>query len=282
LQYQVIGPEGFGMGVEAVDWMMAMCEAIRIQQIQVASWACRPGPLGQMQVTDPRSGRTWTVEEVGVGGPPREAVEPPPADKPGPRSPYAESGEVDAGFATDWSDPAHETFYAEEGVALPSTPPEDLAEQLFDLCAAIADAQEPHAASHRALEVALNLVPCAAGSVLRGTINDDALTFVATSGPAARKLLGRKVPFGRGLVGAAYDQGVTIQVHDVSKDRRHLASFDKETGFATQAVICAPIRHEGDFYGVIELLNPPLRFEPWHVEVVEAVARSLAAVLSNL
>jgi hypothetical protein len=280
LRYQVIGPEGFGMDIEAVDWMMAMCEAIRIQQIQVASWACWPGPLGKMLVTDPRSGRTWTVEGVEADRAPPKAAE--PADTTGPRSPYSEPGEMDATFTPDWDDPAHATFYAEEGVALPSGPPEDLAEQLFELCADIADAQEQHAACHRALEVALGLVPCAAGSVLRGTINDDALTFVAASGPTARKLLGRKVPFGRGLVGAAYDQGVTILVRDVSKDHRHLAAFDKETGFATRAVVCTPVCHEGSFYGVVELLNPPVRFEPWHVEVVEAVARSLAAVLSTL
>ncbi|MBW1879469.1 MAG: GAF domain-containing protein [Deltaproteobacteria bacterium] len=281
MRYQVIGPEGFGMDIEGVDWMMAMCEAIRVQEIEVASWACWPGPLGKMLVTDPQSGRTWMVEEIDEQSGPREEAAP-PDETTHSRSPYSEPGVVDATFAPDWGDPAHETFYAEEGVALPTAPPEDLAERLFDLCADIADAQEQHAACHKALEVALGLVPCAAGSVLRGTINDDALTFVAASGPAARKLLGRKVPFGRGLVGAAYDQGVTIQVRDVSKDHRHLVSFDKETGFATQAVVCSPVCHEGSFYGVIELLNPPVRFEPWHVDVVEAVARSLAAVLSTL
>lgn len=275
MRYQVIGPDGFGIDVDAVDWMMAMCEAIRVQQIEVSSWACWPAPGGGVLVTDPQSGRTWSVAAAEITAESRAAT-------PAPRSPYTDPDGAEATFAPDWEHPDHHTFYADDGEPVSRDAPSRLAERLFDLSAEIAGAAEPSSACHKALEVALSVVPCAAGSVLRGTLNDDALTFVAASGPAAKRLLGRKVPFGKGLVGAAYDQGVTIQVRDASSDHRHLAQFDRETGFETRAVVCVPVRAGDAFFGVIQLINPPGGFEPWHVEAVESVAGSLATTLASL
>ena len=84
-------------------------------------------------------------------------------------------------------------------------------------------AADKNGACSAALEVALELVPCEAGSVLRGTINDSQLTFVAVSGPVGDQLLGRTVPFGEGLVGVAFDLGITVQVNDVARDQSNRA-----------------------------------------------------------
>ena len=92
-------------------------------------------------------------------------------------------------------------------------------------------------------------------------------------------MLGRKIRFGEGLIGVAFDLGITVQVNDVAMDDRHLAEIDRETGFHTRSVLCVPVRTDQEFYGVIELLNPPARFAPWHVDVTEQVARTLASTL---
>lgn len=159
-------------------------------------------------------------------------------------------------------------------------PPADLAERLFDVSMDIAGAEDANAACSVALEIALGLVPCEAGSVLRGGLNEANLRFVAVSGPAADQLLGRAVPFGQGIVGACFDLGITIQVNDVTRDERHLGEIDAETGFRTRSVLCVPVRTVDQFFGCVQLLNPPGRFLPWHVEVAETVARSLAAALA--
>ena len=174
---------------------------------------------------------------------------------------------------------AREPVPAASGPMPASGPPNDLAERLFDVSMDIAMAGDVNSACSTALQIALDLVPCEAGSVLRGGINESELKFVAVSGPAASQLLGRAVPFGKGIAGATFDMGITIQVNDVAGDTRHDAKYDKETGFITRSVLCVPVRSQTDFYGCLQLLNPPKRFEGWHVEVAETVARSLAATL---
>ncbi len=161
-------------------------------------------------------------------------------------------------------------------------PPPDLAERLFESSMDITGAADKNSACSAALEIALGLVTCEAGSVLRGTINDSQLTFVAVSGPVGGQLLGRKVPFGEGLVGVAFDLGITVQVNDVSRDQRHNKDIDNETGFVTRSILCVPIRSSGEFYGCLQLLNPPGRFQSWHIEVAETVSRTLAGALKEM
>jgi len=104
---------------------------------------------------------------------------------------------------------------------------------------------------------------------------------VAASGPVADQVQGRKVPFGSGLVGLAFDIAGTLQVRDASSDSRHDADFDKSTGFETRGSLCVPVlTSDGRAFGVIQLLNPPgASFDTEQVDVVETVARTLATAL---
>lgn len=163
-----------------------------------------------------------------------------------------------------------------------SQAPEDLAEQLFDLSAELSSATDAHDACRRALDLCLRLIPCEAGSVLRGGINDAALTFVAVAGPAADQLLNRQLPFGHGIVGASFDLGITIGVDDVGEDPRHASDFDQETGFRTRSVLCVPVQGREHYHGAIQLLNPISgRFVAWHRDAVEQLAASLASFLDG-
>ncbi|MBN2797699.1 MAG: GAF domain-containing protein [Deltaproteobacteria bacterium] len=161
-------------------------------------------------------------------------------------------------------------------------PPSDLAERLFDLSFDVSGASSANDACRRALDVALQLVPCEAGSVARGGINDDSLTFVAASGPAGNQIIGKKVRYGEGIVGVAFDLGITVLVTDASADPRHMSDMDKATGFKTRGILCVPVRTETEFFGAIELLNPPRGFQSWHVEVVETVSRTLSSTLAGI
>jgi len=244
LKFEVKGADGVAIEVEAVDWMMAMVQAIKELKIEVSGWVCETHAGGIAHVTDPRSGRSWVVTPVGQ-------------------------------TAVEFDD-------LEEITSVVDEPPADLAEKLFDMSMDLSTAQDPHEACRMALDLTLSMVGCEAASVLRGGINDDGLTFVAASGPVAEDLLGKQLRFGQGLVGVAFDLGISVQVNDVRRDDRFLTDVDQETGFQTRSVLCVPVTDDVSFFGAIELINPPKNFLPWHIEAVETIARSLATTLSGV
>lgn len=165
----------------------------------------------------------------------------------------------------------------------PSLPPTDLAEQIFERSMELSAATDGNDACRRALDICLDLVPCEAGSVLRGGLNHAHLTFAAVAGPAAETLLGRELPFGRGIVGASFDLGISITVDDVQEDPRHVSSFDEETGFRTRSVLCVPVQGREQYHGAVQLLNPTDGvFSPWQRDVVEQLAASLASTLDGV
>ncbi|TVQ90973.1 MAG: GAF domain-containing protein [Deltaproteobacteria bacterium] len=162
----------------------------------------------------------------------------------------------------------------------PSAAPEDLAERIFMMSMDLSDVQSVEEACRRALKIVLELVPCEAGSVLKGSLNDDHLTFVAVAGPTASQLRGQRIPFGTGIVGASFDLGISIEVSNVANDPRHANQFDRQSGFTTRAVLCVPVQGEELYYGAIQILNPPGdHFEDWHRDVAQQVADSLASTL---
>lgn len=320
-RYRVTDTTGNILDVRACDWMMAMSEAMKRLQIEAAGWVCHSLPDGAMYVADPMTGAAWSVEVVHDATPPGalRRVPPPGAASPAPfRAPGpaytppvappeaplvdpavgapADPVPVEPEAVEPAEAPPAEQVLPEEPPAIvdtplladlrreprgPADPPPDLAERLFERSMDLSFAEDSDGAAAIALEIVEELVPCEAISVLLGGLNDASLRFAAASGPSGAALVGREVGFGEGLVGAAYDLGITIRVTDASADRRHFAEFDRETGFETHSALCAPIRRGAQFYGVIECLNAPAGFQSWHVEVVETVAQALAANLAE-
>lgn len=244
-KYLVTNQEGETVSVEAVDWMMAMCNAVREFDTEVSAWVCDTLSGGCAEVRDPTTGATWFVSPDSSG----------------------------AGIAP--SSPS-------VAPVLPDAP-KDLVEQLFDLSMDLGVADNAEAACAVALQYALRIVESEAGSVLHGTINDPGLRFVAVGGPARDELAGKYVPFGAGIVGAAFDMGIPIRVNNVADDPRHDGSFDAMTGFQTRTVLCVPVREAMTFHGAIQLLNPTLgAFADWQVDAVNQIADHLARSLAAL
>ena len=160
-------------------------------------------------------------------------------------------------------------------------PPSNLAERLFELSMDISSQTDPNQACYLALDLAMGLIPCEAGSVVRGGLNEPCLRFVATAGPAADEILDKLLPYGIGILGTCFDLGITVLVNDVTQDVRHSRIFDHQTGFNTRSTICTTIRTDDVFYGAIQLLNSTTRFLPWHVDVVESVAQTLASAFEG-
>ncbi len=275
--FEIQTPNGPTVKVEAVDWSMALARAVTDQGIEVAGWICFTLPDGTTQVMDSGTGKTWVIrrlnDELAASSAIAKTLTPPPAAREA-RPEQAFDAPVRADLVSR-SQPTPEQILPEE------EPPEELAETLFELSNELYATAGAGAAANKTLEILMRLIDCEAGSVLRGTRDEQELTFVACAGPAAKKLIGKKMYFGQGVVGAAFDLNIPIQVEDVTSDDRYLDRFDKETGFSTKSVLCVPIRHQLDVLGAIELLNPKRRFLPWHRDTMESVARMLGGLLSG-
>jgi sigma-B regulation protein RsbU (phosphoserine phosphatase) len=77
----------------------------------------------------------------------------------------------------------------------------------------------------------------------------------------SRVLTGKKMseirlPIGTGIAGSVAKNGRTVNLQDVSKDKRFQASFDRTSGFRTRTMLCRPMRNRnGKIVGVFQLLN---------------------------
>lgn len=85
---------------------------------------------------------------------------------------------------------------------------------------------------------------------------DGSLVFKAAAGGAGDKIVGMRVPKGRGLVGWVAQQGEPVWVPDVRNDPRFYGTVDKQTGFSTQSIYALPVWMGDQVVAVLEMINP--------------------------
>lgn len=77
----------------------------------------------------------------------------------------------------------------------------------------------------------------------------------------SRVLTGKKMseirlPIGTGIAGSVAKNGRTVNLKDVTKDKRFQGSYDRTSGFTTKTMLCRPMRNRtGKIVGVFQLLN---------------------------
>ncbi len=112
-----------------------------------------------------------------------------------------------------------------------------------------------HVLARSTLALALQQVPCEAGSVLFSHLNGQDLYFAAAHGPGSEKLSDQRIPGNKGIVGFCFQEGVCLGVTDVQKDPRFFGRVSKSIGFDTREILCAPVIDEGLVYGAVEVIN---------------------------
>jgi diguanylate cyclase (GGDEF)-like protein len=112
------------------------------------------------------------------------------------------------------------------------------------------------------LRKANEFVPSEAGSILldnpkakRANRSDNALTFIASFGPASESLLGREISAEQGIAGHVYCSGLSYIAGDPSDDELFFPLFDKDNQWETRSLVAIPIRIEQEVCGVLELVN---------------------------
>ena len=88
----------------------------------------------------------------------------------------------------------------------------------------------------------------------------------------------------RGIVGAVYRSGSGEIVHDAYADPRFAREVDQETGFKTEAILCAPVKSaKGDTIGVIEILNKlEGEFDEDDLSMLEGMTSQCAITLQSV
>lgn len=107
------------------------------------------------------------------------------------------------------------------------------------------------------LDLAMEKVPCEAGSVLQADLSSGDLTFITATGPKSKELLKSKVviPAGTGIAGFCAFEGVSVAVSDVQKDPRFYAAIGEKIDYETKSMLCAPMMTHGRSFGCLQLIN---------------------------
>lgn len=134
------------------------------------------------------------------------------------------------------------------------------------------------------LGLALEHVPCEAGSVLRSDGATGDLSFVHATGPKAKDLLGGKIiiPAGTGIAGFSAAEGVSVAVSDAERDPRFYAAVGQRIGFETRSVLAAPMMTHGRSFGCLQLINRTAgpQFQEFEVGVLAYLAHQAALYLN--
>jgi hypothetical protein len=137
-----------------------------------------------------------------------------------------------------------------------------------------------------ALDAAMRIIGCEAGSVFTADLNRRDLSFEVVRGPSADKLvkLGMKVPIGVGVVGFCAQENVCVAVSDAEKDPRFYRAVSDATGYQTRSLLCAPMARRGQVVGCLEVLNKQggKPFDQKDLSVLSYLAAQAAAFLGRL
>lgn len=83
------------------------------------------------------------------------------------------------------------------------------------------------------------------------------LVFKVALGEAGDELKEKyRVKLGQGIAGWVALNRKNLQVNDVYNDPRFDPMYDKNTGFITRSILCAPLLFKGKLLGVIQAINP--------------------------
>lgn len=108
------------------------------------------------------------------------------------------------------------------------------------------------------------------------------LRFLTAIGKVAEHLKDLQIPAGKGIAGFVFSSGQPMALTDVGEDDTFYAEVDRQTGYSTETILAAPLRHNGEIIGVLEYVNrigePP--FEPFTSDEMDKVTLFAEAIAS--
>jgi GAF domain-containing protein len=131
-----------------------------------------------------------------------------------------------------------------------------------DLRAAVASGVVGSSESFQALlgaivQVARAIFGAKASSILLLDEETDELVFEAVVGEGEESLLGMRFPADQGIAGWVLATRTPLVIEDVRKDPRFAADVAEDTGYVPSGLMAAPLLHDEEILGVLEVLDRP-------------------------
>ncbi len=131
-----------------------------------------------------------------------------------------------------------------------------------DLRAAVAAGVSGSDTAFRALlsaivEVARSIFGAKASSILLLDEETQELVFEAVVGEGEETLVGMRFPAGTGIAGWVLATRTPLVIDDVQKDPRFASDVAEDTGYVPSGLMAAPLLHEEQALGVLEVLDRP-------------------------
>jgi GAF domain-containing protein len=107
------------------------------------------------------------------------------------------------------------------------------------------------------VEVARSIFGAQASSILLLDEETDELVFEAVVGEGEDDLLGMRFPAGKGIAGWVLATRTPLVIEDVQQDPRFASDVAEDTGYVPSGLMAAPLLHEEQALGVLEVLDRP-------------------------
>ena len=117
------------------------------------------------------------------------------------------------------------------------------------------DYSDPSVLLNRIVESATRLTEGEAASLLLKNPENGRLYFEVALGPKGSEVQRFSLNPGEGIAGWVAENNRSLIVQDVDQDERFFSDIGDQVGFATEAILAAPMRIKNNCVGVIEIIN---------------------------
>ncbi len=134
------------------------------------------------------------------------------------------------------------------------------------------------------MEIIKDIMDAEASTLLLYEESSRDLVFKVALSEVGKELQERyRVKVGQGIAGWVAEHRSTVYINDVYNDPRFDPNFDRNTGFKTNAMLCAPLLFKGKLLGVIQAINPVNRpgFDDDDVVLFNAFATQCVLAVQN-
>ncbi|MBK9050170.1 MAG: GAF domain-containing protein [Chloroflexi bacterium] len=128
-------------------------------------------------------------------------------------------------------------------------------ETLNEVIRTLNSIREPDSLLDLILDKSIELLNAEAGSFLIVDQNTGELEFKLVRGPTGQSLLGTRLPLGAGVAGTVAQTGQPAIVNKAQEDPRWFSGVDSSTRFTTQSILSAPLVHQNEVWGVLQIVN---------------------------
>ncbi|MBN1343992.1 MAG: sigma 54-interacting transcriptional regulator [Phycisphaerae bacterium] len=163
------------------------------------------------------------------------------------------------------------------------TLPQRTMASLIEASTAINASLDPQATLHAIARSAATVMNAEASSVLLLDRRRNKLIFTASVGGGGDSLLGEEFDADLGIAGQIASAGQPILVTDVREHKKWFKGIDDRSKFDTRSMVAAPLVHQDEIIGVVEVLNPigGEKFTEYDVELIQIFANLAASGAVN-